>query len=129
MESLLHKELYPGLYKSFFYWVSKTSKDGEGLASLGILLHCLVVIMGKKCVFLSSLNPSSFRLCPLSLPFPPGTARVLLSGAPKPSLLQAEPACPHNTVLQSYQPSGLLEPLWFVIVSPFWGPKQDVVPG
>jgi len=65
---------------------------------------------------------------PLSLSFPPGTARVL-SGAPKPSLLQVEPAPPHRTVLQTYQTSDLLNTLCFVVVSPLWSPKKDIMPG
>lgn len=110
MESLLHKELYPGLYKGFFYWILKTSKDEEDSAFLGILVHCLAVIMWQKCVFISNLNLSSFSLCPVSLPFPAGAARVV-PGAPQPSLLQAEQAPPCRKVLQSHQSSGFLEPL------------------
>lgn len=66
--------------------------------------------MGKKCVFISSLNlcslrlcPLCFSLCPLSLPFPPATARIL-SCAPNPSLLQRKPAPP--PVPPSQRPPG-----------------------
>lgn len=119
-ERLLHKKIFLRFYNVFFYWILKTSKDRKGSVSLDILFHCLIVIMGKKNVS----NPKLSSFSPLSDPFPPGTARVL-SGVLKLSLLQTERAPPCRMVLQSHQCSGLLQSLWFNIVSPLWCPRQD----
>lgn len=93
----------------------KTSEDGDGMSQiLGILFHCLSVLVGTKCVLNSGLNLSNFSSCPSLLISPPrqcwGAVRC-----PKATSTQGRtrsglqnPLCSGDSVLQPHFLKGLL---------------------